>query len=239
MEKLYVKCFMAVAMLFMTVQNASAYDTKFTADQLDEAKRQLEQAVFEGMALNDELMTKDAQARLSEAVALANAVYDSDRKENVNEINAVMPDLVKNIDEAKESNKQCAEILVKAKDFVASEQEAIFEAAEKAENQSAAIQAALDDLYDQCGKVEAFLGLSEHISDAMVEAFKNGKTIRDILEMAGNKLPTIEETIIAAGISSVENAASDNAVEYNLIGARVQPSYKGLIIKGGKKIIRR
>lgn len=227
-------------MLFMTALNASAYDTHFDANQLEEAQKQLEEAVFEGMALNVELMTKDAQTRLNKAVAAANSVYDDpNNKKDINLINAVMPDLVKCIDEAKESMKQCAEIVEQAKAFVEAEQNAIFDAADKAENQDDAVQAALDDLYGQCAKVVSILSSSENMTDEMVKAFNNGGTIRDLLKMADFNLPTIDEAITAAGITSVENAVSDNAVEYNLNGAKVQPGYKGIIIKGGKKMIRR
>lgn len=228
---------MMVAMLFMASVNVSAYEDHY--DDLQKAQEDLELAVHEGMALNDELMTKDVKARLSEAVTAANAVYDSDRKESLDEINAVMPDLVKCIDEAKVSKEQCAIITLKAKEFVENELKAIEDAADDEKNQAEAVQEALNSLYDQCDNVIAFLGTSENISDEMVTAINAGKTIRDILKMAGYDLPTIEETITAAGIHSVENTVSGNDAEYSLSGVRVQSGYKGIILKGGKKMVRK
>ena len=48
-----------------------------------------------------------------------------------------------------------------------------------------------------------------------------------------------QEAYAAAGISTVKTAKTDNGQIYNLAGQRVDKSYKGLVIKDGKKTIQR
>jgi hypothetical protein len=43
----------------------------------------------------------------------------------------------------------------------------------------------------------------------------------------------------AAGISAVKAAKTGNGLVYNLAGQRVDASYKGLVIKDGKKAIQK
>ena len=48
-----------------------------------------------------------------------------------------------------------------------------------------------------------------------------------------------QETYEAAGISAVKTSTTGNGMIYNLAGQRVDASYKGLVIKDGKKVIQK
>ena len=53
-------------------------------------------------------------------------------------------------------------------------------------------------------------------------------------------VPTEAPTVVSTGISLVTaNADDKNAPSYSLTGQRVGPDYKGIIIRNGKKLIRR
>ena len=48
-----------------------------------------------------------------------------------------------------------------------------------------------------------------------------------------------QEAYEATGISTVKTANTGNGMIYNLAGQRVDNSYKGLVIKNGKKVVQK
>lgn len=43
----------------------------------------------------------------------------------------------------------------------------------------------------------------------------------------------------STGISNITTSAADNAPAYNLAGQKVNAAYKGIVIKNGKKMIKK
>ena len=75
-------------------------------------------------------------------------------------------------------------------------------------------------------------------------SFADGKTVKTQLciSKAGwyyiyNVTLMSQDTYAAAGISAVKTATNGNGLRYNLAGQRVGKSYKGLVVKDGKKLI--
>ncbi len=77
-------------------------------------------------------------------------------------------------------------------------------------------------------------------------SFANGNTVKTRLciSKAGwyyifNVTLMSQEAYEAAGISAVKAAKTGNGLIYNLAGQRVNASYKGLVIKNGRKIVQK
>lgn len=239
MEKFYVKCFMAVAMLLMVATGASAFED-YKPGQKDEALKELMAKCTEGENLLTELMTKEKYASLHAAVAKGTDVWDSPKREDLNLINEALRVLLPALDDARASVEDCKVLSKVIDDFIRSEQKNNATAYDKYEAEgNKKVCDALDELEKQYTVIKGFFKNSENITDEMAKAAKEGKGAVEICKMAGIDIATVEETVAAAGIASAKISVSGDDTEYTLDGAIARSGYKGVVIKAGKKFIKR
>lgn len=230
---------MAVAMVFGMAQNVSAAGL-YT--DLEEAQEALEKNCFIASELNEDgdvIMDAEIREELANAYTAAFAVYDSDRKNDLDEINAVMPALLEAIDAAQASVEEYAALSNLCSDFYDEEMAAIDEALETYDGDDA-VPEALNEYYERLESLIADLKKGT-ATQAQLEAVQAGKTMREILAMSGIEFPTVAQVVEQAttAIGSAVIVKADNVAEYDLGGNIVSSYYKGIVIKNGKKIIRR
>jgi len=238
MKNFYFGLVMAIAMIFGMTQNVSAADGLYT--DLEEAQKALGEKCFYASELNskeDVIMAAEVRVDLSQAYTDAFAVYDSDSKEDINKINEVMPPLLDAIKKAEASIDDYSELTEACTAFYDKEFNAILELSESelTDDEDAALASYLEQLKEVVAKLREGTASPEQLA-----AVASGKNIREILAMQGVYFPTLEEHMKnPTGIDSVIAAEADNAAEYSLSGSVVSSSYKGIVIKNGKKFIRK
>lgn len=215
-------------------------------ENLEEAQAELDKNIHlaNDIALSG---TMDAAVfeKLQVAIIEATAVWDSDRVNDINEINNVMPVLLSAMDEAQasiEKYKPLDEVINKYNgdmlaDILAKSDDLEFEYWEDEEMWDA-LSAALSNYRSMVA--DALTELKGCATEEMLTAVSEGKAdVAQLLKEAGIVLPSLDEYVnkVITGIDSVVAAPSKNGAAYSLNGNKVSEGYKGIVIKGGKKFV--
>lgn len=243
MKKFGCRIIMVLAMIMGVMSNAMAGGMY---DNLPAAQKALEESLEKAKALNEaDFMEPGVRETLKKNIIAADAVYDSKRFEDLEEINGVMPALLEAIDNAEKSVEEYMVLAEAVKQFVSNENKAIDEQLEELEIKYEDNEEMLDFMFkaveDYRKMVAASVSqLKTKVTREMLEMIKSGKTVREVLAANSISLPTLKDVVDKAmGLQSVILTEKESGIEYNLSGNKVDGGYKGVVIKDGKKILRK
>lgn len=250
MKTFYVKFIMVFAVIIGMATNVSAAG-EYTV--LEDAQNALEEKLEIASKLMGEFMDSDVKKDLSVALIEATAVWDSNLVNDINEINSVMPALLDAIDKAQSSVEEYRELAAMIDQFEHDELAKIDELIDNLEDllgdriEDDVLLDAIDEAITQWeSQLKATLYAVREAggNPTMLEAFENGDDMRTILAAEGFDIPELMDVVNAiingsTGIVSAITGAMDDSAEYGLNGSKVSSNYKGLVIKRGKKIIRK
>lgn len=249
MKNLYVKFVMVLTMILGMAATVSAEGfTPYT--DIDEACKALREnrGIASNLLEGGDLMNDKIKIALKDALENADAVLDDPgRLKNIGEVNAALEILLNAIYDAQKSVEEYKSLSEAIKEFVAAEKAKIDEMIEKLIEEygdASSIPAAIKDAITQWeNKLDAMLAKlkTNGASQAMLDAFnKTTQDMRDVLKAGGYDIPELEDFVAdATGITSVTTSMQDNSAEYGLNGNMVSGNYKGIVIKNGKKFIKK
>lgn len=224
----------------LNVNAAPLYET------LEEAQAALDKGVHEANEISLQAMDADVFEKLKLAIIDATAVWDSDRRNDIDEIERVMPKLLEAMEKAKvsvETYKPLNDAIDKRyKELLDDVDAKLEELAEQYYEENEELYWALADALDayKTKLYDTFNELKSKADADMLAAAENGKlNIDEQLKKIGIELASIDEVVnnVITGITHVVVAPSGNKAAYSLNGNKVSEGYKGIVIKGGKKII--
>lgn len=243
MKKIGCRIIMVLAMIMGVMSNAMAGGMY---DNLPAAQKALEESLEKAKTLNEaDFMEPGVRETLKKNIIAADAVYDSKRFEDLEEINGVMPALLEAIDNAEKSVEEYMALAEAVKQFVSNENKAIDEQLEELEIKYEDNEEMLDLMFkaveDYRKMVAASVSqLKTKVTREMLEMIKSGKSVREVLAANSISLPTLKDVVDKAmGLQSVILTEKEAGIEYNLSGNKVDSGYKGVVIKDGKKILRK
>lgn len=237
-----------VLSMSLNVNAAPLYET------LEEAQAALDKGVHDANEISLLAMDAEVFGKLKVAIIDATAVWDSNLRNDIDEIERVMPALLDAMEEAKKS-VAAYEPLNKAID--AYEQEillAINAKSEELEEEYEDNEEMWNTLSKALSQYKTYLYntlcvLKSKANAEMLEAANEGNfDVVSFLKKNDIELISVDEVVdrvakgedfndIITGITHVVVAPSGNKAAYSLNGNKVSEGYKGIVIKDGKKII--
>lgn len=231
----------------LNVNAAPLYET------LEEAQAALDEGVVKAGKLSSQAMDPAVAEVLKEAKIDATAVWDSGLRDDINEIERVMPVLndamakaeasiaeYKPLNEAVDGYEQ--NLLTKISDM-AFDLEMEYDGTEMWTNLSEAFEVYKTYLYNTLcelkGKADADMLAAAQGGSFDVDAYlaKEDIELLSIDEVVDRVLKGETIDNIITGISSVVVAPVNSNAAYSLNGNKVSENYKGIVIKGGKKYV--
>ncbi|MCH5310738.1 MAG: hypothetical protein J1E57_02090 [Prevotella sp.] len=247
MKNLYVKFIMVLTMIWGITATVSA--DEFTPyDNLSEAVKELiANRDVAGKLLEDgDLMNDEIKAALRDVLADVDAVLDSSRINDLDEVNQALERLLNAIRDAQKSVEEYKDLSDAIKQFVEDEKGKIDDMLDKLSEEYGGVSNIPDEILDAIEQwmkdLDAMLKelLENGASQEMLDAFNKVQDMRDVLKAGGYNIPELEDVVAGAtGITSVTTSMHDNSAEYGLNGNMVSGNYKGIVIKNGKKFIKK
>jgi len=243
MKKFTLNVIMTLIMMVgmsLNVNAAPLYNT------LEEAQKALDKGVHDANEISLQAMEAEVFEKLKIAIIDATAVWDSDRRNDIDEIEKVMPALLKAMEEAKvsvEKYKPLNDAIDKRyKELTDDVDTKLEELAEQYYEENEALYWALSEALEayKTKLYDTFNELKSKADADMLAAAEEGKlNVDEQLKKIGIELTPIDDVVnnVITGIAHVVVAPSGNKAAYTLNGNKVSKGYKGIVIKGGKKII--